>query len=87
MKTPPKRCIKGEAHHWMISSPSGGPTQEGTCKKCGKSYDGFKNTFDYSYWRNFKESVTKKEKTRRPVSAWDKKQMNSKSKKDNMKLS
>ena len=71
----------------MISSPSGGPTQEGTCKKCGKSYDGFKNTFDYSYWRNFKESVTKKKKTRMPVSAWDKKQMNSKSKKDNMKLS
>ena len=80
MKTPPKRCIKGEAHHWMISSPSGGPTQEGTCKKCGKSYDGFKNTFDYSYWRNFKESVTKKKKTRMPVSAWDRKQRRANSK-------
>jgi hypothetical protein len=77
MKTPPKRCIKGEAHHWMISSPSG-HNQKGTCKKCGKSYDGFKNTFDYSYWRNFKENATKKKKTRKTVSRWDKKHNRSK---------
>jgi len=86
MKTPPKRCLKGEAHHWMIPPPNG-PTQEGTCKKCGKTYSEFRNSFEYTYWRSFKETATKKEKTRRPVSAWDKKQMNSKSKKDNMKLS
>jgi hypothetical protein len=28
-------CNDGEAHWWVIESPSGAPTVKGTCKRCG----------------------------------------------------
>lgn len=50
------QCPDGSSHHWVLSSPAGGRTVPGVCKKC-KTVGEFRSAFELGSWQDQKEAA------------------------------